>query len=75
MLFNIISVVEVFFWLDYKFDFMYFKCVFVYWYVGEGMEEGEFFEVCEDFVVFEKDYEEVGVELDEIGYEDEGEEY
>lgn len=63
MFFNIIVIVEVWFVFFYKFDFMYFKCVFVYWYVGEGMEEGEFLEVCEDFVVFECDYEEVVVDL------------
>jgi hypothetical protein len=28
--------------LDHKFDLMYAKRAFVHWYVGEGMEEGEF---------------------------------
>lgn len=75
MLSNIIVIVEVWVCLDYKFDLMYVKCVFVYWYVGEGMEEGEFFEVCEDMVVLEKDYEEVGVDFVEGEGEEEGEEY
>ncbi|CAH1266886.1 TUBA3D [Branchiostoma lanceolatum] len=30
--------------IDHKFDLMYAKRAFVHWYVGEGMEEGEFSE-------------------------------
>lgn len=50
MISNSTSVAEVFLGLiiTHKFDLMYAKRAFVHWYVGKGMEEGEFSEARED---------------------------
>ncbi|KAK2879281.1 hypothetical protein FQN49_001027 [Arthroderma sp. PD_2] len=59
MLSNTTAIGEAWTSLCDKFDLMYSKQAFVHWFVGEGMEMGEFAESRENLAALERDYQEI----------------
>jgi tubulin alpha len=59
MISNTTAIGKVIDRMNTKFDAMFSKRAFVHWYIGEGMEEGEFHEAKEDLVAMSKDFEDI----------------
>lgn len=53
---NSSSIHHLFSKINLKFDKMLAKRAFNWWYVQEGMEEGEFSEARENIEILQKDY-------------------
>jgi len=59
---------------EHRFDMMYAKRAFVHWYVGIGMESGEYSCKREDFAALRMDYEElIKVPDEEVAHDEEEE--
>lgn len=61
MVANSTCIKEVVGRMNYKFGVMKRKRAFVHWFVGAGMEEGEFDEAQDDVLALEKDFEELNM--------------
>ena len=66
MVSNSTAIAQVLARIGHKFDLLYAKRSFIYWYVGEGMSEAEIPESREDMLVIQKDYEDVRLSEEDI---------
>nr|AAP47197.1 alpha-tubulin [Schmidtea polychroa] len=65
MITNSTAIVTMWENINKKFTLLFNKRAFVHWYVGEGMEEGEFNEAIDNISYLLKDYKEVEMTNDE----------
>lgn len=56
---NSTAVSKVFSTISLKFDYLFSKRAFLYWYYGDGMVEGELMEAREDLASLNRDYQEL----------------
>lgn len=56
---NSSAVIQAFEAIEKKFDVMYAKRAFAHWFVGEGLESGEFSECRETLAQVVQDYKEL----------------
>lgn len=61
MVANSTCIQEVVGRMNSKYNLLRRKRAFVHWFVGNGMEEGEFDEAYEDVLALEKDFEELNI--------------
>ena len=59
LLSNSTAISDAWVGLATKFDMMFAKRAFVHWFVGEGMEEGEFMDARDSLAVLTRDYQEL----------------
>lgn len=62
MLTNTTAVSQIWSSIGKKFDILFSKRTFVHWYVGEGMEEGEFNEARDEMASLIQDYVEIAAD-------------
>ena len=59
MISNCTSISQIFSRLAYKFDLLFSTRAFVHWFMGEGLESGEFFASRNNLSSLEMDYKEL----------------
>jgi tubulin alpha len=62
MLASTTAIAQAWAQIDHKFDMMFSKRAFLHWYLGEGIEEGQFVEARENLAALELDYKEAGID-------------